>query len=410
MPHVADSGSNALWRWVSERVAAYPRRIWVASVLLLLPLFWLGYTTTYGYDITAELPRNASSRAGLDTIKRHFTAGELGPLAVMLQADIDWRKPEGRALLAKLSRELEELPNVAEVRSFTQPLGVPPKTPAKAGDSPLSWSQKLAGFTHVLLDLAAQERYLAQLPQGNVARFDVVFHTEPFSAHSIQTMQTIRRFLEDLPSAERGPVPAYVTHMYGVTALARDIEWVHENDRLLINGLTLVGILFILVLIVRRPVLAIYLLLTVLFSYYATIGMTELLSIGWLDPVLGEIDWKVPFFLFTILVAVGEDYNIFLMARILEEEKTHGLQEGTKRALAFTGGTISSCGLIMAGTFATMTLCTLPTLVQLGLALAFGVLLDTFVVRPILVPTFLLMTYRKPRPRSAADPCRSVAA
>ena len=114
---------------------------------------------------------------------------------------------------------------------------------------------------------------------------------------------------------------------------------------------------------------------------------------------IGEIDWRVPFFLFTILVAVGEDYNILLITRALEERKVFGGVEGTRRALACTGGTITSCGLIMAGTFATLMLTGLNTLVQVGFALAFGVLLDTFLVRPVLVPAFTVLLWRNDPPR-----------
>src|SRR5207248_6853966 len=110
----------------------------------------------------------------------------------------------------------------------------------------------------------------------------------------------------------------------------------------------------------------------------------------WSGRPIGEVDWRVPFFLFTILVAVGEDYNILLISRALKERKRHGAAEGTRRALARTGGTITSCGLIMAGTFATLMLAGLSTLVQIGFALSFGVMLDTFLVRPFLVPAFTL--------------------
>src|SRR5581483_4255736 len=109
-------------------------------------------------------------------------------------------------------------------------------------------------------------------------------------------------------------------------------------------------------------------------------------------------------FLFTILIAVGEDYNIFLVTRVIEEKQRHGEEEGIRRALASTGGTITSCGLIMAGTFATLMLGGLGTLVQIGFALAFGVLIDTFIVRPFLVPAFVLLVWRwqeKRRARSA---------
>jgi RND superfamily putative drug exporter len=103
------------------------------------------------------------------------------------------------------------------------------------------------------------------------------------------------------------------------------------------------------------------------------------------------LDWKVPMFLFTILIAVGEDYNIFLMARIQEEEKVYGPVKGITVALERTGSIISSCGIIMAGTFSSLMAGSLVGMDQLGFALALGVLLDTFVIRPIMVPSLLML-------------------
>jgi RND superfamily putative drug exporter len=103
------------------------------------------------------------------------------------------------------------------------------------------------------------------------------------------------------------------------------------------------------------------------------------------------LDWKVPMFLFTILIAVGEDYNIFLMARIEEEQKIHGAIKGITVALERTGSIISSCGIIMAGTFSSLLAGSLVGMDQLGLALATGVILDTFVIRPIMVPSFMIL-------------------
>src|SRR5205823_6847104 len=164
-----------------------------------------------------------------------------------------------------------------------------------------------------------------------------------------------------------------------------------QHGRTRIQYLVLASVFVVLVILLRGFVVPFYLLLSVLFSYYATLGVS--FALFWaLDPHgFSGIDWKVAIFLFTILVAVGEDYNIFLMARVREEEHEHGPVRAVTQALERTGPIISSCGIIMAGTFASLLAGSLTEMKQLGFALAFGVLLDTFVVRPILVPAFLIL-------------------
>ncbi len=157
--------------------------------------------------------------------------------------------------------------------------------------------------------------------------------------------------------------------------------------------LVTIGVYVILLALLRRPAICLYLIATVVLGYLASLGLTDLLFRACTtDRRRGAgLDWTVAFFLFVILVAVGEDYNIFLMARVIEEERTHGTIEGTRRAVAHTGGIISSCGLIMAGTFGSMLTGSLTSLRELGFALGLGVLLDTFLVRPILVPAFVVL-------------------
>jgi putative drug exporter of the RND superfamily len=166
---------------------------------------------------------------------------------------------------------------------------------------------------------------------------------------------------------------------------------VMQQDRARIELWVLASVFVVLVLLLRQLVVPVYLLLSVLFSYYATLGVSFVLF--WLlDPHgFTGIDWKVAIFLFTILIAVGEDYNIFLMTRIREEQQRFGPLRGITEALDRTGPIISSCGIIMAGTFASLLAGSLTEMKQLGFALAFGVLLDTFIVRPILVPAFLIL-------------------
>jgi RND superfamily putative drug exporter len=420
---------EGLWGRISRHIVARPMLIGSAAALVLLPLALMGFAVRPNYRATSELAPTSDSIRGLEVIQRHFTAGEVGPITVLLESSTDWDSPRGKALLAHLSQGFSYLDNVAEVRSLTQPLGrlVSPLSarcfPFSAKDSgsekkPESewriktvWRSVVQGMTDQI-NRAASDFYLARLPRTKaegpprfITRLDVVPHSDPFDAESIQTLDLIQLWLrEELPKYPGAEQVRAECH--GITVSARDLAQVTESDRLRINTLVLAGIFLILLALVRRPVFALYLLATVLFSYYASLGATTLLAHWWSGRPLGLVDWRVPFFLFTILVAVGEDYNILLVSRALEERRRHGAIEGIRRALARTGGTITSCGLIMAGTFATLMLGGLSTLVQIGFALAFGVLIDTFVVRPILVPAFALWIWRaeasqqsKPIPR-----------
>src|SRR5439155_5278453 len=133
-----------------------------------------------------------------------------------------------------------------------------------------------------------------------------------------------------------------------------DLARVTQEDRTRIQWLVLGCVLLILIVLLRRFVVSLYLLLSVLFSYYVALGVTFV--VFWLLNPEGfsGIDWKVAIFLFTILIAVGEDYNIFLMARVHEEQQGHGPVGGITAALTRTGPIITSCGIIMAGTFASL--------------------------------------------------------
>jgi RND superfamily putative drug exporter len=407
MPRLAEPAARlGLWDCVSHWVARRPGRIWFAAAAILAPLVIVGLRVHPDYRATGELSPTTQSLAGLTMIQRHFTAGEVGPITVLLTSDEDWSSFDGRALISHLSHGFARLPNVAEVRSLTQPLGMSlPELRARPDGHGLL-HELIVLVAPLLQDLrkevlhTAREHYMARLPADTehgprwVTRLDVVLKSDPFEPASAETLGLIQTWLHDqLPTYTylQGPVQS---ECFGITANGQDLAEVTEGDRRRVNCLVLAAILLILLALVRRLWLALYLLVTVLASYYAALGATALVSALWLGAPAMNLDWRVPFFLFTILVAVGEDYNILLICRAIEERKRHGAVEGMRRALSRTGAAITSCGLIMAGTFGTLMLTGLNTLTQTGFALAFGVLIDTFIVRPFLVPACAMVFWR----------------
>jgi RND superfamily putative drug exporter len=241
-----------------------------------------------------------------------------------------------------------------------------------------------------LLRDQALSHYVSQVAgmEGRVTRLDLALTIDPLNQAGIAFLERIdRQFTELLPEELRDTRIAFA----GPTASLRDLSSIKQNDQELIQILVSVIVLILLLIVLRRVVLSIYLVLSVLLSYLATLGLTDLVFRHLGGDDFAGLDWKVPIFLFTILVAVGEDYNIFLLTRVKEEQDDFGPMDAIPHALSRTGQVISSCGFIMAGTFASLLSSSLLAMKQLGFALAVGVLLDTLVVRPILVPTFLVL-------------------
>jgi RND superfamily putative drug exporter len=390
----ADHLAGGFWDRLSRVILARPGLILVASVVLLAPMAYVGYhDVTISYDLVRELPKDRASVIGTSIVRRHFPAGETGPITVLVhQQDGAFNTPDGERNIAHLTRLLSEIDGVESVRSITEPLGDKPGT----GSTPITAAgrRKLAARKHP----RSQALYLTQVPEleGQVARLDVVTRYEPFSREAANLVDTIDARLSKLSHDEASTWSGAEFDFSGPTAGTRDLRAVTNSDQRLIQQLVCLAVYVVLIAIVRRPLISIYLVLSVLFSYYVTMGATELVF-RWAYPDFDGLDWKVPLFLFVILVAIGEDYNIYLITRVIEEQRERGLLAGLRAAVVRTGGIITSCGVIMAGSFVSMITGTLRGIVELGFALSLGVLLDTVVVRPILVPAFLALWWRRDR-------------
>jgi RND superfamily putative drug exporter len=207
----------------------------------------------------------------------------------------------------------------------------------------------------------------------------VVLRGDPYSGEAAEAVEAIRERLHEVaPGGLLGGIPA---ENY-------DIEQTNAHDTKLIVPLVLLVVGLILALVLRSLVAPAYLILTVVASFAATLGLCTFLF-----STFGTegIAFNLVLLSFLFLVALGVDYNIFLMARAREESASRGTREGILVALVNTGGVVTGAGLILAGTFATLTLLPLEELVQIGATVAIGVLLDTFIVRALLIPA---ITYR----------------
>jgi RND superfamily putative drug exporter len=386
---------SGFWLKVADLVVRYPVSILALCVLALLPLAIIGARTKPNYSQLADLNADRPSVIGAQIIKRYFSMGELSPSSVLIENPrLDFSSGAGRVAIDAVSRRLAAIPDVAEVRSVSQPLGKPQSAAARSNSF-------FAGVIDWGMGVAVNSRYVSLYPadrsaRNHITRIDVVFRSDPFSERSLRALEqvfaTVRQEI-----AEGRPLAGTTRFgLTGASASVNDLSRVTTGDERRMYVLGTLGVYAILVLLLRRPGVCLYLIATVVLGYLAALGITELtfqaLHRG-PEPWVG-LDWKVGFFLFVILMAVGEDYNIFLMSRVIEEERKHGVVEGTRLAVAHTGGIISSCGLIMAGTFGSMLTGSLTALRELGFALGLGVLVDTFVVRPILVPAFLVLMDR----------------
>ena len=212
-------------------------------------------------------------------------------------------------------------------------------------------------------------------------RFFVILGEDPLSAGALSTLDKIR---ETLQQDRPGPLASASAFVGGATAESADIKRVVRGDLQAVGIITVVGIFAVLAILLRSLVAPLYLVGTVVFSYGSSLGLSTLLFQG----VLGHegVYYLLPLMVMVMLIALGADYNVFLVHRIREESATLPLREGVRIATARTGAIITAAGVILAGTFAALTAAPLQFLFQMGAAIALGILIDALVVRSLLVP------------------------
>jgi putative drug exporter of the RND superfamily len=329
-PSIARQG---VWRrfgdWVLQRpgVALLVTGVVFCAGALGLLAYKVDYSTTSFFKHSVESVR------GFDVLRQAFPAGTLAPTTVLVESD---KCPPSQADIALVEQKLRAVNGVAAV--------------APNGQTSRN---------------------------GCIVALNLILRGDPLNKSSLDVVPRMRDSVANLPSG----VTALVG---GSSAINYDIDNANQRDLELIAPLALIVMAVILAILLQAVVAPLLLLASVVLSFACTLGI----SILFIRFVIGDagFDSSIPIFAFIFLVALGIDYTIFLMARVREEARRHGTREGMLRALAATGPVITSAGIILAGTFSVLMTLPVSFTFDLGFMVALGILLDTFIVRTIMVP------------------------
>jgi putative drug exporter of the RND superfamily len=332
-PDHAMEQREGVWRRLGSTVLRRPGVALAATVAIFGAgaLGLLSYKEDYSTN--GFFKKRTEAVDGYKEIEKAFPAGALAPTSVLVRRDDGPVRPED---VATARQQASGVPGIATV---TQALG--------------------------------------HSRDGRIARFDIVFKDDPNKRAALNRVPLLRDRVRDLGPGVRGLVGAGSAINYDFNqASARDIK--------LIVPIALAVIAVILAILLQSIVAPLVLILTVVASFFGTLGIS-FLFFRYVDGQAG-LDASLPTFAFIFLVALGVDYTIFLMSRAREEARLHGTREGMLRALAATGPVITSAGLILAGTFSVLMTLPVTFAFDIGFMVAVGILLDTFIVRTIMVP------------------------
>jgi len=393
---------EGLWATIAQFISKKPATVAIISVVIL-SLMSIGLVKYQpSYNLLASLPENAESVQGYTIMRESFPSGSVAPTQIFIRTR---QNPiEDLDLIESFSKAITSIDGVNNVTGPTRPYGEQVTMPLDRYGSFLSTmyssdranterdKTKYAATLNIpngidldsaaLMNLAiSTQSHISTL--GPLVRLDVTFVESPILPETLMKISDIRnvseKYLADFDEILVG----------GETAINYDTKVASERDVKVMGPLVLIIIFLVLAVLVRAIIAPLYLLGSVLLSFLASLGI----SILFFRYVLGHdgIGSGVPIFMFIFLVALGVDYNIYIISRVREEARHFRIKKATIIAVSNTGGVITSAGIILAGTFTALTTLPLRDLFQLGFVVAIGVLIDTFFVRGIVVPSFIMM-------------------
>ncbi|MEK5051902.1 MMPL family transporter [Niallia sp. FSL K6-0212] len=325
---------KSLGNAIGTVVTKHPWKVTILTTILLGIFALFSLKTEYTYDLLSSFPDDMPSREGFTLIEDHFNAGELAPLSVIINT-------EGEAV--KVEESLKQLDFIAKV------------------------SEGEAGKKN-----------------PDLIKYSVELQTNPYSNEAMDKLPAIRETLEEVLQENGIKNANDNVWIAGITAEQYDTRELTNDDAQMVIPVILTMIAILLLIYLRSITATIYLIATVLLSYFSALGL------GWIILHYGfgveAIQGLIPLYSFVFIVALGEDYNIFMISSIWKKRKEKPLLQAVKEGVAESGGVITSAGVILAATFMVLTTLPMQVLVHFGTITAIGIVLDTFIVRPFLVP------------------------
>lgn len=315
-------------------------------VLLVLILASLNlFNLKFEFDMVKSFPENLPSRVGYEIVEANYDKGQLAPMTVLLQSDA----PLDEATKETFLQTVEENEGIASIRE------------------------------------------VETTEDATATRYSVALDLNPYSTEAMDVVDELRQTTESLNDATK-------VYWSGITPKLVDEQQVNNRDILIIIILETVLITALLLVMTRSWKMALYMMATLLLSFTAALGI-GIFAVDWLFGY-EAISTRVPLYSFIFLVALGIDYTIILVSRYMEERDHHSVKEALQRSIAVTGGVISSAGVILAATFAALMTMPIADLFVFGFIVAIGILIDTFIVRGILIPALILL-FEKDTPKKA---------
>ncbi|MFD2117153.1 MMPL family transporter [Paenibacillus yanchengensis] len=354
---------QGIWGKVASAVVKRPAIF--ASILLLIMLAASINATNmkYSFNLMKSFPDDLSSRIGFELLEENFPKGKLAPVHIVLTSEKEIIIDE--PFLQNVTKLLEDINGVGGIDSIS-----PQVTPEMAQADATLPRNFLSGDKHAI-------------------KFEVTLSDNPYDKEALQVVEALQKN-KDQMLQDSGLGGGYFDYyVAGQTAEQLDVSNMNTRDMILIFSLIAGAIVIMLAFQTRSIWLSVLMTSTILLSYVATLGL------GWLvfENILGydAISYRIPVYTFIFLVTLGVDYNIMLVSRIREEAAKHEWKHAIQIALEKTGGVISSAGLILAATFAVLITQPMQELFLFGIIMAIGIIIDTFLVRGILLPSILAM-------------------